>query len=386
MAQLLAEPDVRAVIEREGKERRPAATRHRLLGTALRLTPEMAPDVAAITVESQRALGLEAPLETYVYPSPVFNAAAVAPEEGRLFMLLSSSLLEAFWPAELRFVVGHELGHHLFAHHQVPIQALLDEPKNVPTAGLVLKAFAWQRYAEISADRAGLVAAGNLDAAASALFKLASGLRGGRVAIDIRAFLDQAHDLAVEVGRMGRDDGQSRGEWFSTHPFSPLRLEAARLFAASDRLVPGGVPIAHVEGRVEEVMSLMMPSYLDEKSEIAETMRRLLFAGAILVANADGEMGDAEVASIEALLGPGAIPSSLDVAALRDDLPRRIAAVVNEVPFLRRAQVIRDLAVVSRADGHVAPAERALLDELAQAVGVSRALVDTALGTRTALD
>jgi Zn-dependent protease with chaperone function len=150
----------------------------------MRLTEEMAPDVAEIMAATSAALGITSPIETYVYPSAQFNAAAVRPEEGRLFVMFSSSLLEGFSPAELRFVIGHELGHHLFRHHDIPTSLLLASPRDI-RPGLALALFAWQRYAEVSCDRAGVVAAGGLEPAATALFKLASGLTGDRVKVRV---------------------------------------------------------------------------------------------------------------------------------------------------------------------------------------------------------
>lgn len=45
------------------------------------------------------------------------------------------------------------------------------------------------------------------------------------------------------------------------------------------------------------------------------------------------------------------------------------------VPPLRRAQVIRDLCVIARADGEVTGPEARILFEIADAVGVDRSLV-----------
>jgi tellurite resistance protein len=371
---LLVDRDVARAIERIDRDAGEIGARRQLLGTALRLSPEMAPDVHALLDGCRAALGIEAPLETYVIPSPVFNAAAVRPERGLLFVLLSSGLLEAFEPDELRFVIGHELGHHLFEHHRLPVAALLGG-KAPPGAGLALRLFAWQRYAEISCDRAGLVCAGSLEAAARGLFKLASGLRGGRVRIVIDQFLAQAGDLRDEVGRMARADEPARSDWFATHPFSPLRLRAAELCARSEILAPGGLPRADLEAQVQELMVLMEPSYLQEKSDVAETMRRLLLAGAVLIASASGRIDPAAIAALEGLLGPGSVPPDLKPEVLRADLPDRIAAMNRVVPALRRGQVIRDLCVIARADGRVDEKEMALLYEIAAAVGVDRDLV-----------
>lgn len=371
---LLNEYEIRHAIERFEKDAQDLGARRHLLATAMRMLPEMAPDVHEIMESCRAELGIQIPVETYVYPSPVFNAAAVRPERGLLFVILSSSLLEAFEPDELRFVVGHELGHHLFGHHKIPVGALLSGTAPV-SAGLALQLFAWQRYAEISSDRAGLVCAKGLQPAAHALFKLASGLRGGRIRVLIDKFLSQVPELQEEAERQARADEPIRADWFATHPFSPLRVRAVELAARSELMVSGGLPRADLEAQVQGLMTLMDPSYLKEDSSSAEAMRRLLFAGAVLIATVSGEPDEKAIQELEQLLGPGSIPFTIKPEVIRQDLPQRIAYVKEVVPTLRRAQVIRDLCVISRADRRVSEAELQIIFEIADAVGVERSLV-----------
>jgi len=371
---LLKEQDVKRAIEAIDREGHRAGVRRHLLGTSIRLTPEMAPDVHETLDGCRRTLGLESPIETYVYPGAEFNAAAVRPERGRLLVIVSSSLLEAFEPDELEFVAGHELGHHLFDHHRIPVADLLDGNIRI-SPGLVLQLFAWQRYAEISCDRAGVICAGGLDPAARALFKLASGLRGGRVQVRIDQFLSQVADLKEEASLMAPQDDQERSDWFSTHPFSPLRLRAADLFARSELMRKGGTPRAELEAQVAELMTLMQPSYLHEKSGVAEAMRRLLFAGGVAIAAASGEVKEEEIEELERLLGPGSVPVEVKPEVISRDLPSRIADVKKHVPPLRRAQVLRDLCIIARADGRVEPEELRVIRDIGAAIDVDVALV-----------
>ena len=124
---LLADRTVRRVIARieRREEESPLGVRRRLLASALRLTPAMSPEVHAMVERCRERLGVSIPIEIYVYASAAFNAACVKPERGRLFVLLSSSLLEAFVGPELLFVIGHELGHHVFGHHDIPVGVVL---------------------------------------------------------------------------------------------------------------------------------------------------------------------------------------------------------------------------------------------------------------------
>ena len=380
---LLGELVVRQAVERIEKAQHEESTRRQLLGTALRLSPEIAPDVNEAIAHCAKKLEMSAGVEPYVYPGAYFNAASIRPEDGRLLLILSSSLLEAFEPDELSFVVGHELGHFLFEHHRIPAGALLGGTERVGP-GLTLQLFAWQRYSEISCDRAGLWCSGSLEPATRALFKLASGLRGDRVHVRIDAFQSQYRDLEEETARTSAGDRPARPDWFATHPFSPLRLAAAELFAGSELMVEGGASRRGLEAKVQELMKLMEPSYLQEKSDVAEAMRRLLFAGGVAIATASGTGKEKEIEELERLLGPGSLPFELKPELIKRDLPSRLKSVKETVPPLRRAQVIRDLCVIARADGRVDEAEKKLLVEIAKEVEVDPALVSCTVhaGTR----
>jgi tellurite resistance protein len=334
----------------------------------------MAPGVHDVVDGCRRLLGLETSLEIYVYPEVAFNAAAVRPERERIFVIFSAGLLEAFEPEELRFVAGHELGHHLFEHHKIPSTALLHGIVQTDP-GLILRLFAWQRYAEISADRTGLACAGGLEPAARALFKLASGLSGGRIKVRVDQFLAQMGDFRAESERLTRAHEPVRSDWFATHPFSPLRLHAAEIFARSELVIQGGIPREQLEAEVEDIIRLMEPSYLQERSEVAEAMRRLLFAGAVLIATSSGHVDESALVALERLLGPGVIPSEVNADAVRAQLPRWTQQVKEMVPPLRRAQIVRDLTVIACADGSVGESEGRVLHEIAEAIGVDPSVV-----------
>jgi Zn-dependent protease with chaperone function len=376
---LLESRQVKRAIEEMAKQEDKLGARRHLLATSLRLTPEMAPDVHEHVDHCRRRLQVETPIEVYVYPDSSFNAAAVRPEGGRLFMMLSSSLLEAFEPDELRFVVGHEVGHHLFRHHDIPTGLLLRRDTALDP-GLALQLFSWQRYAEVSCDRAGLVCAGDMQSAARALFKLASGLRGGRVEVRVDQFMQQMQDMADETHRLTQataDDHRAQGDWFATHPFSPLRLKAADLCARSKVMDDGGMSIDELEARITELMKLMDPSYLKERTPESEAMRRLLYVGGIAIAAASGTVTDEERAALERLLGKGSLPLSINADAITEELEHRIEVVNEAVPPMRRAQVIRDLRIVLEASD--APeAAAAVLRRITHRVGVSEEVIDRA--------
>ena len=365
----------------------PRVRRH-LLATALRVTPSMSPDLHATVAQCAERLEVKIPLELYVYPAPQFNAACVKPEDGRLFILLSSSLLEAFKGAELTFVIGHELGHHVFDHHAIPIRPILEAQSPPAPPALALKLFAWSRYAEISADRAGALCAKDADAVARALFRLASGLSGtlgqdALLQVNIDDFAKQADDMKIATSD---DKGAPESDWFSTHPFSPLRLKAAKLFFGSSLYDGTRGDDAALEAGVRSLMSVMEPGYLKERSEEAEIMRRLLFAAAIAVIDADGQITEQETEIFEQFFGEDALSDSLDVGAIKKSLADRIDDANQHIAKARRIQVVRDVCTIARAEQQIGDAERAVLDDLATRLQVPAAIVEQALYGSLTLD
>ena len=97
--------------------------RHRrsLLAEAIRLNRRMAPEVAEAIAHCRSVLGFDRPLEVFLRPDPHFNAFCAKGRTGPLALGLSSRLVEEFTPGELRFVLGHEIGHALFDHFGIPM-------------------------------------------------------------------------------------------------------------------------------------------------------------------------------------------------------------------------------------------------------------------------
>ena len=361
----------------------PQSVRRHLLATSVRLSATMEPEIHRLGDECSEKLGLDIPLETYVYSSPQFNAACVKPEDGRLFIMFSSSLLEAFQGAELRFVMGHELGHHLYQHHDIPIGYIL-KGKQPPPPGLALELFAWSRYAEISADRAGAHCAQDLTAVARSLFKLSSGLTGGVVQFNLDEFMGQVDEMQIHDDQPGQ--GSPMEDWFSTHPFSPLRVKALKVFYESEFATPGGISVDALEADVQTLMSLMEPSYLESKTDVAESMRRLLFSGAVSVADASEGISHQEIAVFEKFFGKGAYSEKLDVERTKNRLAERIENTASAASHGQCTQVMRDLCIVARADGHVTHEEIEMLVKIAKGLGIARGFVERCLESDVELD
>lgn len=382
---LLSDSFVSNVVEQLNRAEQDGAggVRRRLLATSVRLSRSMAPVLHEHADACAERLGLDIPLELYVYSSPSFNAACVKPEDGRLFIMFSSSLLEAFSDAELRFVMGHEVGHYIYGHHDIPIGYILKGRQKTPPA-LALQLFAWSRYAEISADRAGAHCAEDLGSIARALFRLASGLTGDVIEFQLDAFLSQVDEMQTEDAEPGQ--GAPTEDWFSTHPFSPLRVKALKMFDDSELAREGGTKTNILEANVQTLMGLMEPSYLESKTPVAETMRRLLFAGAIAIADATKGISEAEIEVFERFFGKDAFSDKLDIEKIKTELDERIAHTHDEASHGQSMQVLRDLCLIAQADGGVTNAERTVINHIATGLNLSPGFVDCQINCDRELD
>ena len=384
---LLARQEIKRLnrsIKRQSEKGEQSATRRHLLATSVRLSPGMAAGIHKKADRCVERLGIDSPLELYAYASPQFNAACFKPEEGRVFIMFSSSLLEAFNDSELLFVMGHELGHHVYGHHEIPIGYVL-RGRQPPPADLALDLFAWSRYAEISADRAGAFCAQDLESVARALFKLASGITDDRVVrFELHEFLAQVDDMLAFDDKPGQ--GAPKQDWFSTHPFSPLRVKALKLFHESDLMATTGIDKPTLEDQVQQIMSLMEPDYLQGKTDSNRAMRDLFLGAAVVIANAYEGISKKERDILKRYLGETYSLDTLDPDRLKEDLPRRTAEVKDRVNQAQRMQVLRDLCVVATTEKPISDAERDLLNHIASELEVPVGFVVQCLESNIELD
>lgn len=365
-------------------EKGPMGVRRKLLSSSVRLSRSMSPEVHKMADHCIEKLGVDIPLELYAYASPQFNAACFKPEEGRLFVMFSSSLLESFDDNELLFVIGHEFGHHVYGHHDIPVGYILNG-QQPPPASLALQLFAWTRYAEISADRAGAFCADDFEAVARALFKLASGLTSSKIVrFNLNDFLKQLDEMKSTDEVPGQ--GAPMEDWFSTHPFSPLRVKALQMFHRSELMRPGGMMKAELEVGVQGMMGMMEPDYLEGRTDVAKFMRQLFIAGAIAVANAREGISDEEKAVLKEFMGEGFSLEALNVEKLIDTLPKRIELVKTHASITQRMQVVHDLSVVARAEGKITDNELVVLYAIADGLDIPRSLIAQLLHREHRLD
>jgi len=176
-------------------------------------------------------------------------------------IIFGSALIELMDETELACIAGHEIGHFL-----LPESFFLYDTSS-PEGRIHCRA------AEITMDRIGLIACGDLSAACKAEMKLMSGLKEPHLRPDVSAFLNEAR-LAF--------DGTFRREEDDTHPPAQLRLRAIVEFASTDACLrawgrEGGIPVERVNASISRLLTEQIDRHV-----IAEYSEPVLMAKAWL--------------------------------------------------------------------------------------------------------
>jgi uncharacterized tellurite resistance protein B-like protein len=364
--------------------------RRSLLADSIRLNKRMAPEVSDALAHCRSVLGFERPIEMFLRPDPHYNAFCSKGRTGPLAIGVSSRLLEDFTPGELRFVLGHEIGHALYDHFGIPMPVtatIEDIGGTLVSRAVQLRLFVWCRAAEVSADRAGLLCAEDPEVAATAFFKLSSGLSRPGIKADLEAFASQVESLAsAPSAAMDVRDDDDTLDCFSTHPYTPVRVRALLAFGQSSafaelskgRPAGSGISLDDVEAIVDRDMALMEPSYLEDRGDAADKLRRGLYCAGVSVAAAHGGIADEELAALRALLGAKQTKPPEDVAAVRTELDTLLGELAS-ASLAHRAQLVQHLTVIAGVDGHVADEEYAEMARIAERLDVPTSVIDQTL-------
>ena len=220
------------------------------LAGAVRVSERQFPHIYSLVRDGAYILDMPDVPEVYVMQSPLVNAMAIGRD--RPFIVITTGLANLHDDEELRWVVGHELGHILSGHavYRTMLLILIQLAARIawmPIGYIGLRAIIWGleewfRKSELSCDRAGLLAGQDVDAARRALMKLAGGPYLSELNPD--AFREQAHDYdaAPDLRDSILKVLQLQG---NTHPFAVVRFAELDHWAVHgdyERILGGDYP------------------------------------------------------------------------------------------------------------------------------------------------
>lgn len=225
---------------------------HRLLylATAVRVDDKQFRTLHQLRADCVRILDAPTTPEMFVLQSPQVNAFTIGMD--RPFIVLTTGLIELMDTEELRFVVGHELGHALSGHavYRTMLMHLLRISSSfgwMPVGGWALRAIVaalmeWSRKSELSGDRAGLLCGQDVEASVRVHMKTAGG--AWLTEMNHGAFLAQADDYE-RSGDLRDGVLKLLNLELQSHPFSVLRAAELRRWIQSgeyERILGGDYP------------------------------------------------------------------------------------------------------------------------------------------------
>lgn len=231
--------------------------RTELLGTAVKVSDQQYPRVYEAAKAAGAALKVRVPV-VFAAPTSSIKVKVLGTEDAP-HLIVNLELAEKLDDDELVAAIGHELGHVQNGHilyatalHYLTSSAAFFVRWVVQPAIMTLQA--WSRRAEVTCDRAALLALRNEEKTLAALVKLELGVDKSS-AFNVDEYLKNPPDPKKGIGRYA--------EIFRSHPYVPKRVQALRLFADSALYAtvtgkdPTGKPsLPDVDKQVSELISV----------------------------------------------------------------------------------------------------------------------------------
>jgi Zn-dependent protease with chaperone function len=176
--------------------------------------------ISQLVRECRDTLGCE-PVDVFIVSSRELNAYTFGLGSPKTIVLYEP-MLKVMDADELKFVIGHEMGHVIFGHTWLNtlIGGMAGMPASFGAAIIFTFAFRWwNRACEYSADRAGLAACGNPMKSISALAQLEVG--------DFNT-AEELHRALAVIERQDDSLENILGETLSDHPMIAKRIKALK--------------------------------------------------------------------------------------------------------------------------------------------------------------
>lgn len=229
-------------------------------------------------------LGFQDPVDFYITGDSTVNAWTIAAaREGEPHIVnINSALVNLMSDDELRFVVGHELGHLMNKNTEMLRLIGFVFPRGtVPPLVLQYKIRLWEQLSELIADRFGYMAVESLPACLSAFFKMTSGLDINKIDMQVDAYLEEnLKHLEYFIS----DKGLSR----DTHPVNPIRVQSLNLYATCQSE-------EELEQKMEGIISALFKLSNDETDYF---LGFFVATAGLIAINIDGEVTDKEIEAV----------------------------------------------------------------------------------------
>lgn len=297
--------------------------------------------------EIKEKLCFEGNIDFYITGDSSVNAFSICsmnPDEPNIINV-NSSLIELMTDNELRFVVGHEMGHLINGNTKLTrlINFVYPGDTQAPVT-LQYKIRLWGQLNELIADRYGFLAMPDINVCISAFFKMASGLDFEKMKVNIDKFIEE-NRKRLDFFR------NDKGLNFDVHPVNPIRVEALYDFSRSEFFVKGGTKRKKLQEEMDNLIAILLRV---RNSELDTYMADFIASAGLMVATSDEGASNEEIEVIlEELSATKIFPMEfLDkVSKMKaDEIGKMFSDSVNKImeinPNLREAMFLYLISIV----------------------------------------
>lgn len=360
-----------------------------------KITNELAPKYFNLFKTVSINLGCDMDsISPFIVSSSSINAACIKVNSEKYLIYLTSTLVEKMNDEQIMFVIGHELGHAIYDHHQLPIHGIMNHDYKLNPSE-TLDVLRWSRMAEISADRAGLIGCRNLEAALGAKLVLSSGIPSSNFDLVPDKFAKQTSEL---IEYLIKHD--SFEDLYSTHPFNPLRVNALYSFSQCKELYEtfgigsNKTPLQEISNEIRSILKIMDGDPINNEEETINIKKdkpvkaiddssslsdeeSLLFWGSVCVASKDSQLLDEEMEAIISLLSSDEAIILLNRLKLNknpfEEANKQLNSQMNNYKKLSqptKCGILQKLILVARADSKVTDDEKQILQSICEQIDI----------------
>jgi Zn-dependent protease with chaperone function/tellurite resistance protein len=352
-----------------------------LMRDHLKLDLKLSPKLKEVVHTCIEAMKIKTEIEVYMVNSLEVNAYCPPPTDDKIYVCITSALLEKLAIPELCYVFGHEIGHAVMAHHTIPLQHLLNNPQFQVTPEELLEIFAWKRSAEITCDRFGLICGQRFENAARGVFKIYYGLT--------ELADDSIFSYMQNFGDFNSSITISPADFYSTHPFGPVRLLALQYFSMSENFHKSigstqfEISEVELEKRIDGIMKIYDVNNVTPEAQLA--IDKFFMISALSISASDGNVSPDEILKMkdicksEGLLEEVMPFVQASVPELQDQIYLATNALFEHCSLPLRMKMVRDLVYVALADGILTDTERDILYFCCSTAGVDPKFIDDTL-------
>ena len=338
-------------------------------GHSLKVQEDLLPDFYRLCHDVKKKLRFEEPVDFYITGDSSVNAFSVAAEgKGEPNIVnVNSALFDLMTEEELRFVIGHELGHLINKDTKLNrLVRFVFPPEAAVPVSLQYKIRLHDQLAELVADRYGYMATDDLGVCVTSFFKLASGLDLVKMNVSLDALIA---DNNRRLNYFLKDKGISR----ATHPVNPIRVQALNLFSTMETQ-------QDLNDGMEELISILLKV---GDSELDEYTAQFIVSAGILVANIDKALNLEEYhAIIENLADLKIFPRKFIEEVMKGDIMKTFNDSVENILKINpgmREDMLEYMIQIVISDKTISNEEMNMLYDFGRNVGLSDMEVATAI-------